>query len=191
MTLPDALVLGAASGATALPDAGDLATALPPAAFPAGAFFAEAFFAGAGAFLAGTFFAGADAFLAGVFFAGDAAFFGAFVAAVAGFFGGALAAAPFLAEAACFAGALAAVFFAAGLGAAFFVAFLATGFDEDLADDLLGLFNFCSLPETVFDFAAETPTLVDVFPLYAFTAVELALVFAISLHRGWPGGRVL
>ena len=142
-----------------------LTTALPgdgflATAFPAATFFVGAFFAGA--FLTATFFAGA--FLAGAFFAG--AFF----------------AATFLAEAAFFAGALA----AAGLDAAFFAARLAAGFAGVLADDLLALFTVRSLPAAAFDLPAPAEALADVFPLCALAAVELALVFAISLHRGWP-----
>ena len=157
-----ALGTGFAAGFFAAPVLGAafLTTALPGDGFLATAFPAATFFAGAffaGAFLAATFFVGT--FLAGAFFA-----------------------ATFFAEATFFAGALA----AAGLEAAFFVAGLAAGFAEVLADDLLALFTVRSLLTAAFDLPAPAEALADVFPLCALAAVELALVFAISLHRGWP-----
>jgi len=162
-----ALGAGFAAGFFAAPALGAafLTTALPgdgflATVFPAAGFFAGAFFAGA--FPAAIFFVGA--FLAGAFFVGT-------------FF-----AATFFAEATFFAGALA----AAGLEAAFFAAGLAAGFAEVLADDLLALFTVRSLLTAAFDLPAPAEALADVFPLCALAAVELALVFAISLHRGWP-----
>ncbi|MFI4959649.1 MAG: membrane protein insertion efficiency factor YidD [Lysobacterales bacterium] len=153
-----ALGIGFAAGffAALVLGAAFLTTALPGDGFLAADFPATTFFDGA--FFAGVFLAGT--FLAGVFFAG--AFF----------------AATFLAGAAFFAGALA----AAGLDAAFFAACLAAG----LADVLLALFTIRSLPTAIFDLPAPAEALADVFPLCALAAVELALVFAISLHRGWP-----
>src|SRR6185312_8081366 len=133
-----------------------LGAAFLTTALPGDGFLATAF--PAATFFVGAFFAGA--FLTATFFAG------AFLAGA--FFAGAFFAATFLAE------------------AAFFAARLAAGFAGVLADDLLALFTVRSLPAAAFDLPAPAEALADVFPLCALAAVELALVFAVSLHRGWP-----
>lgn len=163
-----------------------LAAALVPAALAVGFFaalcwgagFLTAVLPGDGRFatilLAAALFAGgffADAFFAGAFFTG-AFFTGAFFAAT--FF-----AATFLVTAVFFAGALAGAFLVADLGDDFFAA----GFAEGLTVALLALFTYCSLVAAAFDLPALTAALVDVSLLRAFAPVELALFFAISLHR--------
>lgn len=80
-----------------------------------------------------------------------------------------------------FAGDLARAFLAAGLAAAFFAAGLATAF---FGAALAALFTGRSLPAAGFDLAPLLP--VEDLPFCALAAVELRVVFAISLHRFWP-----
>ena len=153
-----ALTLGATFLTTALPGDDFLATLLGAAAFFAGAFFAGTFFAGA-------FFTGAfvkEAFFAAAFFA--TTFFST----------------TFLVGAAFFAEVFAGAFLLADLGDGFFAA----DFAEALTVDLLALFTFRSLFAAAFELPALTAALADVSLLRAFAPVELALLFAISLHHG-------
>ncbi|WP_426689384.1 membrane protein insertion efficiency factor YidD [Rhodanobacter ginsengiterrae] len=101
-----------------------------------------------------------------------------------------------LAGPAFFAGDLAADLLATGLGATFFAAgllaglpaalglALATVFGAALADVLLAFFTVAPLPATVVDLPALLPD--EALPFCALAAVELRVVFAISLHRLWP-----
>lgn len=141
-----------------------LTTALSDDGFFATTLWGAAFFAGA--FFAGAFFTGA--FFAGTFFA--ATFFGATFFVGATFFADALAGA-----------FLAADLLATDLGDGFFAAFFA----DALPADLLALFTLRSLFAAAFELPAPT-ALADVLLLCAFAPVELALLFAISLHRDQP-----
>src|SRR5574337_907599 len=140
--------------------AGFLAAPGPGAAFlttgPAGAGFLGP------TFPAAAFFTGA--FLTGAFFA--AALFGAT------FFAGAFPDADFLAI--------------ADLGATFFAVAPAPGLATVLAEDVRALFTIRSLLAPAFDLPASLAGFAEVLPWCALAAVELAFVFAISLHRDWP-----
>src|SRR6185312_13446376 len=153
-----------------------LAGALPAAAFPGDTFFAGAFFT-AGCFTTGCF---VTAFLATTFFAG-AFFTAALLAAV-------LPLAALLPAAAFLAGAWAVGLEALVCGAAFFGVALLAGFAAARAGDFAATLAACPLPATGFDLTALVPALLGVLPLCALAAVELALVFAISLHPDWPWG---
>lgn len=135
------------------------AAPLPGLAFVTAGFFATTFFT-AGFFKAGFF---ATAFFAGAFFIAD-------------FFTVTFFTTDF------FAGDLAAAFPATGLAAGFFAATgLATAF---FGAALAALFTGRSLPAAGFDLAPLLP--VGDLPFCALAAVELRVVFAISLHRFWP-----
>ncbi|KQZ74450.1 hypothetical protein ASD55_08590 [Rhodanobacter sp. Root561] len=141
--------------ATALPATGFFATTLAGGAFFTAAFFAATFF-DAGALT------GAD-FFAGDFFAGDLLASDLATGLLTAFFD--------------------ATFFAAGLLAGLAAAFglvLATAFDAALAGVLLAFFTVAPLPATV-DLPALLPD--EALAFCAFAAVELRVVFAISLHR--------
>src|SRR6185312_9403017 len=75
-----------------------------------------------------------------------------------------------------------------GRGAGFFAAALLAGFATARAGDFAATLAACPLPATGFDLTALVPALLGVLPLCALAAVELALVFAISLHPDWPWG---
>jgi hypothetical protein len=80
-------------------------------------------------------------------------------------------------------------FFAAAFAAVFFTtALLGAGLAATrvvLLDALL-LFTACPLLATAFDLVLTSCALAEVLPLCALAAVELRVVFAISLHRFWP-----
>ncbi|KRB42878.1 hypothetical protein ASD82_07435 [Rhodanobacter sp. Root179] len=145
--------------ATALPATGFFATTLAGGAFFTAAFFAAPFvvtFFDAGALT------GAD-FFAGDFFAGDLLVSDLATGLPTAFFD--------------------ATFFAAGLLAGLAAAFglvLATAFDAALAGVLLAFFTVAPLPATV-DLPALLPD--EALAFCALAAVELRVVFAISLHR--------
>lgn len=166
----------AAGFATGLAGAAFLATAL--VAGLAACFTAAPLPGLAAGFLATTFFTAgffATAFFATVFF--TAGFFAAAFLAGALFTAGFFAATFFTAD--FFTGDLAATFLATGLAAGFFAAGLATAF---FGAALAALFTGRS--PTVFDLAPLLP--VEDLPFCGLAAVELRVVFAISLHRLWP-----
>lgn len=158
--LATTLVAGFAAFFTAAPLPGLLLTT----GFFATTFFAAGFFT-TGFFTTAFFTAGffATAFLVDAFF-------------TAGFFAATFFTTGF------FAGDLAAAFLAAGLAAGFFAATgLATAF---FGAALAALFTGRSRTAAGFDLAPLLP--VEDLPFRALAAVELRVVFAISLHRFWP-----
>jgi putative membrane protein insertion efficiency factor len=125
--------------------------------FAAGDCVGKLFFAAV--FFAMGFFAGAAFFGGAAFFADGLATFLGFVAIVFG---------------------LAVVFFAVG-GVADFTVW------PDFAGGLLTFFTAVPFADAVFDAAVlRLFALFEAFSLCAFAAPELRVVFAISLHRGWP-----
>src|SRR6185312_6154667 len=131
---------------------------------------------GRAAWVAGALAAGAAGLAALPCTARGAGFFAAGFAAT--LLAGALPAAAFPGDT-FFAGA----FFTAGCftTGCFVTAFLATTF-------FAGAFFTAALLAGVLPLAALLPALLGVLPLCALAAVELALVFAISLHPDWPWG---
>jgi putative membrane protein insertion efficiency factor len=96
--------------------------------------------------------------------------------------------ATFLADAAFFGGGLGAAFLAAaGFATTFFVAGLATALLTVFLAGVLALFTVRPFVAAVFDLPVPgRRALSGVFPFCALAAVELRVVFAISLHRFWP-----
>src|SRR5574337_500743 len=74
----------------------------------------------------------------------------------------------------------------ADLGATFFAVAPAPGLATVLAEDVRALFTIRSLLAPAFDLPASLAGFAEVLPWCALAAVELAFVFAISLHRDWP-----